>query len=107
MGETSHKTGELVSKTEPIHPGETLRKDILEPNGLTQIQVAELMRISYPRLNEIINGKRGLTIDTALRLERLFGWPASMWLTLQQDYDLAQIKKSDLWKEISSINPLT
>ena len=60
----------------PTHPGEMLMEEFLKPLKMTQIQLAERLGVSYPRVNELIRGKRGVTPDTALRLERLFGMEA-------------------------------
>src|SRR5660398_280270 len=60
----------------PTHPGEMLLEEFLKPMGLSQTELAEKMGVSYPRVNELIHGKRGVTPDTALRLEQLFGMEA-------------------------------
>jgi addiction module HigA family antidote len=71
-----------------IHPGEMLLEEFLRPLGLQQSVVAEELGISRNRLNELILGKRSVTADTAIRLERRFKMPARFWLHLQADYDL-------------------
>ena len=71
-----------------IHPGEMLREEFLRPLGLQQSVVADELGISRNRLNELILGKRSVTADTAIRLERRFRMPARFWLHLQADYDL-------------------
>jgi len=71
-----------------IHPGEMLREEFLRPLGLQQSVVADELGISRNRLNELILGKRSVTADTAIRLERRFKMPARFWLHLQADYDL-------------------
>lgn len=72
----------------PIHPGEILKEEFLEPLGLSQYRVA--MDISVPprRINEIVHGKRAISADTALRLARYFGTTDRFWLNLQTHYDL-------------------
>ena len=72
----------------PIHPGEILMEEFLEPLGLSQYRLA--MDISVPprRINEIVHGKRAISADTALRLARYFGTTDSFWLNLQAHYDL-------------------
>ena len=72
----------------PIHPGEILMKEFLEPLGLSQYRLA--MDISVPprRINEIVHGKRAISADTALRLARYFGTTDRFWLNLQAHYDL-------------------
>jgi len=71
-----------------IHPGEMLVEEFLRPLGLQQSVVADELGISRNRLNELILGKRSVTVDTAIRLERRFKMPARFWLHLQADYDL-------------------
>jgi len=72
----------------PIHPGEILREEFLEPMGLSQYRLAKDIRVAQMRISEIINGKRAITADTALRLSRYFGNSAEFWLGLQTQYDL-------------------
>ena len=71
----------------PSHPGEMFNKEFLTPLGITQRDFARRLRVSYPRLNELIHGRRGMTPDTALRLERLLGVEAQFWLNLQLVWD--------------------
>ena len=78
----------------PTHPGEMLL-DFLEDLGMTQKEFAEAIGVSRVRLNALINGKRAMTTDTALRLERTLAKPAYWWLGLQQDYDLWQTMHND------------
>ncbi len=72
----------------PTHPGEMLLEELLKPLGLSQVELAKLIGVSYPRVNELIHGKRRMTPDIALRLERLFGMEAQFWLNLQLAWDL-------------------
>src|SRR4051812_2887285 len=88
----------------PTHPGQMLNEEFLVPLGLTQRDVARRLKISYPRLNELIHGRRGMTPDTALRLERLLGVEAQFWLNLQLAFDLYQARRAA--KAISSIQRL-
>lgn len=78
----------------PTHPGEMLFTEFIEPADLTQTEVAQRLDISLPRLNELIEGKRGVTPDTALRLERLLGQTGDFWLTLQLHWDLWHARDS-------------
>lgn len=79
----------------PIHPGEVLRDEFLEPLGVTQYRLAKSIDVPPRRINEIVLGKRGITADTALRLARFFGTSARFWLNLQAHYDL-EIEKERL-----------
>ena len=72
----------------PTHPGEMLVEEFLKPMGLTQRELAEAIHVPYQRVNEIVNGKRGMTPSTALRLEKFLGMSASFWLNLQLRWDL-------------------
>jgi addiction module HigA family antidote len=83
-----------------------LLEEFLKPMGLSQVELAEKMGVSYPRVNELIHGKRGVTPDTALRLEQLFGMEAQFWLNLQLAWDLYGVKHSSVVKEIRKIKPL-
>ena len=78
------------SKIPPgVHPGEMLLEEFLKPLGISQVEAAEKLGVSFPRLNEIINGKRSITPDTALRLQRYFpGVSAQFWMNLQSSWDL-------------------
>ena len=75
-------------KLSPVHPGEILQKEFIEPLGLTQNKLAMALHVPARRINEIVLGKRGLTADTALRLARYFGMSPQFWLGLQMDYEL-------------------
>ena len=90
----------------PTHPGEMLLEEFLVPLKLTQSEFAKKLGVSYPRINEIINGKRGITADTALRLEKLLGMEAQFWLNLQQAWDLYQTAHSPAAKKINRITLL-
>jgi len=95
-------------KMEPVHPGEILLEEFLIPMGLSQNRLALDIRVPARRINEIVQGKRRITADTALRLARYFDTSARFWLGLQIDYDLdvAEDKVADrLDKEIQQYNP--
>ena len=77
---------------EPAHPGEVLL-DELAARGLTAHAIALKLRVPANRMTEILNGKRGISPDTALRLSRYFGPSAAFWLNLQSQYDLARVEK--------------
>ena len=75
-------------KLSPVHPGEILQKEFIEPIGLSQNKLAMALHVPARRINEIVLGKRGVTADTALRLSRYFGMSPQFWLGLQMDYEL-------------------
>ena len=105
---TSPRVGRrLPKKRPPTHPGEMLLEEFLKPLGLTQSAFAVRLGVSYPRLNEIVKGRRSVTPDTALRLARVLGMPADFWLGLQQDWDLWHAMNSSGAKEISSLKPIS
>jgi addiction module HigA family antidote len=89
----------------PTQPGEVFLKDFLKPLGITQKEAADRLHISYPRMNEIINGKRSVTPETALRLGRFTGTEPEFWLNLQQAVDLWDAIHSDEAEDIREIEP--
>ncbi|MBT7859449.1 MAG: HigA family addiction module antidote protein [Gemmatimonadetes bacterium] len=76
------------TKLPPVHPGEILLEEFLEPMDLSQNRLALALGVPPRRINEIVLGKRGVTADTALRLGRYFGMSAHFWLGLQMDFEL-------------------
>ena len=76
------------AKFPPIHPGETLREDFLKPLGLSVNRLAMELHVAVTRINDIANGQRSITADTALRLARYFGTSPQFWINLQANYDL-------------------
>lgn len=79
----------------PIHPGEILLEEFLEPMGLSQYRLAKDISVPARRINEIVHGKRGITADTALRLSRYFGTSERFWMNLQIRHDL-EVEKQKL-----------
>jgi len=75
-------------KLPPIHPGEILKEEFLEPMGISQYRLAKDVSVPPRRINEIVHGKRAITADTALRLGRFFNMSPQFWLNLQTRYDL-------------------
>lgn len=75
-------------KIPPTHPGEILKLDFLEPLSLSQNKLADALGVSPRRISEIVNGKRAVTADTALRLARFFDMTPGFWLGLQKQYEL-------------------
>ena len=90
----------------PTHPGEMLLEEFLRPLSITQTDLAKLIGVSYPRIHELVHGKRGMTPDTALRLERLLGMEAQFWLNLQLVWDLYHAQHSPSTEEIAHIQRL-
>jgi antitoxin HigA-1 len=78
----------MPKRLPPPHPGETIREDILQPLDMSVNQLAKHLGITAARLNEIVNGRRGVTVDTALRLARYLGTSPEVWMGLQLEYDL-------------------
>ena len=79
-----------LRKLTPIHPGEVLQTDFLEPLGVSQYRLAQDISVPARRINEIVHGKRAVSADTALRLARYFGTSERFWLNLQARFDLEQ-----------------
>lgn len=79
----------------PTHPGEMLLTEFLEPMGLTQKQLADGIHVPYQRINEIVNGKRGITPSTALRLAKFFGVSSDFWLNLQLRWDVYHVQQQE------------
>src|SRR4051812_25586173 len=77
-----------AKKLRPVHPGEILLKDFMEPLGLSQYAVAKALDVTPIRISQIVRGRRSVTADTALRLSRYFGTRPGWWLDLQSQYDL-------------------
>ena len=79
----------------PPHPGETVRNDCLEPLGLSVTDGAKALGVTRQALNNLVNGKSGISPEMAIRLEKAFGGRASIWLGIQMDYDLAKAMKHE------------
>ena len=92
---------------DPVHPGEILLEDFMEPLGLSQTRLGIELKIPPARVNEIVHGKRGISADTALRLARFFGVSPEFWLGLQMDYDLDVAKDKSLKAIQEEIRPRT
>lgn len=88
-------------KLATVHPGEILQEEFLKPMGLSQNRLALDIRVPARRINEIVQGKRRITPDTALRLARYFSMSPQFWLGLQLDYDL-DVAEDELLVEIES-----
>ena len=88
-----------LKKLPPIHPGEVLRQDFLEPLGVSQYRLAKSISVPPRRINEVVLGKRGISADTALRLARFFGTTERFWLNLQTRYDL-EVERNRLGRRL-------
>jgi len=88
----------------PTHPGEMLLEEFLTPMGLTQRELAEAIGVPYQRVNEIVNGRRGITPSTALRLAQFFGMSTEFWINGQMRWDLYHARKAEE-AEIRRIKP--
>ena len=95
----------VPSQRQPTHPGEMLLEEFLKPMNLTQRELAEGIRVPYQRVNEIINGKRGITPSTALRLAKYFGNTEGFWMNLQLRWDLFHARESEA-QELKRIRPV-
>ncbi|MEA3351810.1 MAG: HigA family addiction module antitoxin [Chloroflexota bacterium] len=89
---------------EPTHPGEMLREEFLKPMELTQQELADGIHVPYQRVNEIINGKRGVTPSTALRLSKYFGNTAGFWMNLQLRWDIYRTQQDES-QQLEEIKP--
>jgi addiction module HigA family antidote len=89
----------------PIHPGEVLLVEYLEPLGVTQHRLAVSIGVPPRRINEIVHGKRRITADTALRMTRYFGTSERFWMNLQGRYDL-EVERDRLLDALEEIQPL-
>ena len=88
-------------KIPPVHPGEILLEEFMKPMGVSQNELARALRVPPRRINEIVHGKRSITVDTALRLSRHFGTSVRFWLGLQDDYDLDVAEDSQVVERIN------
>ena len=93
----------------PTHPGEALLEEFLMPMEITQRQLADAIHVPYQRVNDIVNGRRGITPSTALRLAKYFNTSADFWMNLQMRWEMyfAEKEESDELKRINSLPELT
>lgn len=94
-----------MEKLNNIHPGEILNEEFLKPMEISAYRLAKETFIPQTRISEIINGKRRITADTALRFAKFFGTSAKFWLGLQSDHDLEEEKSAKV-KELCEIKPI-
>ncbi len=90
----------------PTHPGEMLREEFLIPMEISQRELADAIRVPYQRINEIVNGHRGISPSTALRLSKFFGVSATFWLNLQLRWDLYHAQQAES-QQLELIQPYT
>lgn len=83
----------MTERLAPVHPGEVLREDFMRPFALSANALAVAIGVTAARVNELINGKRGITADTALRLARYFGTDPRSWMNLQLNYELEMAER--------------
>jgi len=83
-----------MNNMRPIHPGEIIKEEYLKPLGLSVNALAIALRIPAPRINDVVRQKRGVSIDTALRLARYFSTTAQFWMNLQISYDLKTARQN-------------
>ena len=95
-----------MNKMPNIHPGEILLEEFLKPMGITAYRLAKETNIDQTRVSEIIKGKRGISVDTALRFSKYFGNSPEFWINIQTHYDLEE-KKNILKKELGKIKRLS
>ncbi len=95
----------MDERISPIHPGEILQMDFLEPLNITAYKLAKETFLDQTRISEIIKGKRSISIDTALRFSKFFGTSPEFWINIQTQYDL-ETKKEEIEPELIKINPL-
>jgi len=86
----------IPTHRKPTHPGEMLLEEFLKPMGITQRQLASAIHVSYQRINEIVNKRRGITPGTALRLSKFFDVSPDFWLNMQLRWDLYLAQDTEL-----------
>lgn len=85
----------IPTHREPTHPGEMLLEEFLTPMGLTQRDLADGIRVPYQRINELVNGRRGITPSTAIRLAKFFGTTPDLWMNIQLRWDLYHAQEAE------------
>ncbi len=89
----------------PVHPGEILREDLLKPLGISINRLGRDLRVPVTRMSEIVNGRRGISADTALRLARYFGTTAEFWMNLQAAHDLDTAQRVSASRIARDVSP--
>lgn len=93
-----------MTRLDPVHPGEVLKHDFMEPFALSATTLAKAIGVTPARINEIVRGRRGITADTALRLSRYFNTDARSWMNLQDRYEL-ELAAQDSAEALRAIRP--
>ncbi len=97
----------MKTMIEPLHPGEVLKEEFIKPLGISQYQLAKGINVSQMKISEIVNKKRRITTDTALRLAKYFGVSVEFWMGLQNDYDIdIALDNENFSKDVERIQPL-
>ena len=96
----------MTKKLKPVHPGEILREEFMLPLGLSMNRVAMDLRVPVTRIADIVNERRGITADTALRFARYFKNSATFWMNLQTRYDLEVAEDEIAYKVERDVRPL-
>ena len=91
----------------PIHPGEILMEEFMKPYGITQTEIARRIGVSRKHISEIVNGKKGISTDMALRLSRLFGTSPELWLNGQIAWDVWHAMREENAYKLQAIEPVT
>ncbi|MYD86924.1 MAG: HigA family addiction module antidote protein [Acidobacteria bacterium] len=94
-----------MTRLQPVHPGEILKHDFMEPFGLSATALAKATGVTPARINEIVRGRRGITAGTALRLAKYFGTDAQSWMNLQTHYELA-LAETAAAGDLGAIRPI-
>ena len=93
-----------MTRLDPVHPGEVLKHDFMEPFALSSTTLARALGVTPARINEIVQGRRGITAETALRLARYFQTDAQSWMNLQDRYELA-VAERKVGDSLAEIRP--
>jgi len=96
----------IPTHREPTHPGEMLLEEFLKPLGVTQRELADAIHVPYQRINDVVNGRRGITPSTALRLAKYFNMSADFWMNVQLRWDLFFAQQTET-SIIKTIKPLS
>lgn len=97
--------GTRSQRLPPVHPGEILREDLLKPLAISINRLGRDLRVPVTRVSEIVNGRRGISADTALRLARYFGTTPEFWMNLQAAYDLDVAQRASAERITRDVSP--